>query len=64
MANGKGVVGLTDYCDNDWDIKQPFWFVGNCDNSTIHKRNIMSMDVSECFGVTEQGQLAIDNWHM
>ena len=30
---------------------------------TNHVRNIMSIDVSLCFGVTDNGQLAIGNWH-
>jgi hypothetical protein len=58
-GNGELLV----HCDDNWTILPKQYFVGNCDNGKS-SRDFMSIDLSNCFTVTDQGTIAMDNYHV
>ncbi|KAK8085925.1 hypothetical protein PG994_000899 [Apiospora phragmitis] len=58
----RGIGWLYDYCDDDWSIMPPYYFVGKCDvTHPPDARAWLSIDLTGCYTVTDDGMLAVDN---
>jgi len=52
---------LVDYCDDDWNIFPQYYFYGKCGDKP-DKREWHHIDLTNGYTVTDQGELAEDNW--
>lgn len=58
----RGIGWLYDYCDDDWAIMPPYYFTGKCNVTHPEAtRDWLSIDLTGCYTVTDDGYLAIDN---
>ncbi|KAK8005939.1 hypothetical protein PG991_012236 [Apiospora marii] len=58
----RGIGWLYDYCDDDWAIMPPYYFTGKCNVTHPEaKRDWLSIDLTGCYTVTDDGFLAVDN---
>lgn len=58
----RGIGWLYDYCDDDWAIMPPYYFTGKCNVTHPQAgRDWLSIDLTGCYTVTDDGFLSVDN---
>ncbi|KAK8078577.1 hypothetical protein PG996_004747 [Apiospora saccharicola] len=58
----RGIGWLYDYCDDDWSIMPPYYFTGKCNVTHPQAaRDWLSIDLTGCYTVTDDGYLSVDN---
>ncbi|KAK8092290.1 uncharacterized protein PG998_015122 [Apiospora kogelbergensis] len=58
----RGIGLLAYYCDDDWSMMPGYTFSGRCNvSSPAGTRDWLSIDITGCYTVTDDGELSMDN---